>query len=114
MRTIHVGLMIAAAAVWAAPVSKADIALGAPGVAAGSQKATAVPFKNTVTLASSYKFVFAGIEAKGNTAGAPGSSGTTGNGGQFHVNATVTTAGKTKTGNLDFRDVTEFNTAPLK
>src|SRR3954469_4430426 len=113
MRT-HTAWLIAALAVSAAPVCQADITLGAPGVAVGSQKATAVPFKNTVVLASGYKFVFAGIQAKGNTAGAPGSSGTNGNGGQFHVSATVTTSGKSKVGGLDFRDITDFNSSPLK
>lgn len=101
-------------AVWVAPISRADITLGAPGVPAGSKVATAVPFKTSVTLGNSYKFVFVGTEAKGNTAGAPGSSGTNGNGGQFHVSATVTTSSKSKVGNIEFRDVQDFNTAPLK
>ena len=114
MRTQHVALMVTALAVWAAPVSRADIALGAPGVPAGSQVATKVPFKTTVTLANAYKFVFSGIQAKGNTAGAPGSSGTQGNGGQFHVSATVSMPNKVKTDKIEFRDVQDFNTAPLQ
>src|SRR5688500_11734143 len=103
MRTQHVALMVTAMAVWATPVSRADIALGAPGVPAGSQVATKVPFKTTVILPNSYKFVFSGIQAKGNTAGAPGSSGTEGNGGQFHVSATVTSGTKVHSGNIEFR-----------
>jgi hypothetical protein len=110
-------LMMTAMAVCAAPVSRADIALGAPGVPAGSQVATGVPFSNTLSLSGSYKFVFTGIEAKGNTAGAPGSSGTNGNGGQFHVTATVSdnsTTPKTKSEALTFVNVSELNTSPLK
>jgi hypothetical protein len=48
------------------------------------------------------------------TAGAPGNSGTNGNGGQFHVSATVTTTSKEKVGGLDFVDIAEFNASPLK
>lgn len=97
---------------------RADIALGAPGVPVGSQVATKVPFKNDLNLVNSYKFVFSGIEARGNTAGAPGSSGTQGNGGQFHVSATVSDTGcggsKVKEGKIEFRDISEFNMSPLK
>jgi hypothetical protein len=113
MRTKLAGLLMMTA-VGVAPMTRADITLGAPGVPAGSKVATAVPFKVNMTLANGYKFVFSGIEAKGNTAGAPGASGTNGNGGQFHVSATVTTDVKTKEGNIEFRDVQDFNSAPLK
>jgi hypothetical protein len=74
-----------------------------------------VPFKVNYNLVGFYKFVFAGIEAKGNTLGAPGSSGTNGNGGQFHVSASVSTPlGGIKEGKLTFRDVQDFNTSPLQ
>ena len=95
----------------------ADIVLGAPGVQIGSQVATKVPFKQSLTLTNSYKFVFVGIEAQGNTAGAPGSSGTNGNGGQFHLSATVSDnspAPKEKVGKIEFRDVADFNKCPLQ
>lgn len=117
MRTQHMALIMTAMTVCAAPVSRADIALGAPGVPPASQVATAVPFSNTLTMNSSYKFVFTGIEAKGNTAGAPGNSGTNGNGGQFHVTATVSdNAGtpKTKSEAISFVNVAELNSSPLK
>lgn len=97
--------------------AQADIVLGAPGVQVGTQVATKVPFKQSLTLTNSYKFVFVGIEAQGNTAGAPGSSGTNGNGGQFHLSATVSDnspAPKEKIGKIDFRDVADYNTCPLK
>lgn len=98
--------------------ARADVALGAPGVQVGTQVATKVPFKNTLTLPNSYKFVFSGIEAQGNTAGAPGCSGTNGNGGQFHVSATVSDnqscTPNLKEGKIEFRDIGEFNTSPLK
>lgn len=96
---------------------QADIVLGAPGVPIGTQVATKVPFKHSLTLVNSYKFVFVGIEAQGNTAGAPGSSGTNGNGGQFHVSATVSDNSPTpkeKVGKIEFRDVGDFNSCPLK
>jgi hypothetical protein len=114
MRTKTLALAVTLLAVAAVPAARADITLGAPGVPAGSQKATKVPFKNDVTLTDSYKFVFCGIEAKGNTAGAPGSSGTQGNGGQFHVSATVTSGTKVKSDKIEFRDVQDYNTSPLK
>lgn len=113
MRTKFVGSLMVMA-VWVAPISRADITLGAPGVPAGSQVATKVPFKVNMTLANGYKFVFSGIEAKGNTAGAPGASGTNGNGGQFHVSATVSMPNKIKTDKIEFRDVQDFNTSPWK
>jgi hypothetical protein len=113
MRT-NLALSLLAMSVWVAPVCRADIALGAPGVPAGSKVATKVPFKTEVTLSNSYKFVFTGIEAKGNTAGAPGSSGTQGNGGQFHVSATVTCTSKVKSDKIEFWNVQDYNTAPLK
>lgn len=88
MRT-NFALSVVALAVSVAPVSRADIICGAPGVTPGSKVATKVPFKIDTTLTNCYKFIFSGIEAKGNTKGAPGSSGTQGNGGQFHVSAKV-------------------------
>jgi hypothetical protein len=117
MRTQHMALIVTAMAVCAAPISRADIALGAPGVPAGSQVATGVPFTKSLTVTSSYKFVFTGIEAKGNTAGAPGNSGSNGNGGQFHVTATVSDNAetpKTKSESLSFVIVAELNSSPLQ
>lgn len=112
MKAYPLALLIAALALRSAT---ADIVLGAPGVAVGSQIVTGLPFTTNVTLPPSYKYVFSGIEAKGNTAGAPGSSGTNGNGGQFHLSATVGGGGNSvKAGFLDFRDVQDYNTAPLK
>lgn len=90
---------------------QADIVLGGPGVLPGSQTATKVPFKNIVTLPEGYKFVFAGIAAQGDTAGAPGSSGIDGNGGQFHLTATVSMPDKIKTDKIEFRDVQHYNTS---
>src|SRR5687768_10642980 len=115
MRTTIFGFL-AAVAVGSAPVCKADLVLGAPGVPVGSQTANTVPFKKDVTLSNSYKFVFGGIEAKSNPAGAPGRPGTTGNGGQFHLSATVTvpSIGKLKVGKIEFRDIQEFNSSPMK
>jgi hypothetical protein len=94
----------------------ADVILGAPGVAAGSRVATKVPFQVDHTLTNSYKFIFAGIEAKGDTLGAPGASGTQGNGGQIHFQAhvSVPTQGSERAGLLEFRDEQDFNTSPLK
>lgn len=97
--------------------TQADILLGAPGVPVGTKIATQVPFKIDHQLANSYKFVLTGIQAKGDTLGAPGSSGTTGNGGQFHLQATVSDNNgtpKERVGSLYFRDVQDFNTAPLQ
>lgn len=96
---------------------KADIILGAPGVPVGARVAPQVPFKLQYQLPRSYKFVFLGIQAKGDTLGAPGSSGTQGNGGQFSLKATVWDNNGTpreRAGNLYFRDVQEFNSAPLQ
>ena len=59
----------------------ADLTLAGPGVPPG-KLATKVPFKINYTVTHVYRFVFSGIEAKGNTHGAPGSSGTNGNGGR--------------------------------
>jgi hypothetical protein len=93
----------------------ADIQLGGPGVATGSVVATQVPFKIDIQLPNSYRFVFRGIEARGDTLGAPGSSGTQGNGGQFHLSATVsTTVGSEKVGKIEFRDVQDFNLSVLQ
>jgi hypothetical protein len=92
----------------------ADLTIGGPGVTPGIT-ATKVPFKITFTLSSIYRFTFAGISAKGNTLGAPGSSGTQGNGGQFHLSATVEGPGyRAKEGKLEFRDVQDLNTAPTR
>ena len=93
-----------------AGAARADIALGAPGLTV-PLTATQVPFKVDHQLSSFYKFIFRGIEAKGNTLGAPGSSGTNGNGGQFHVSATVSGS---REGKIEFRDAQDFNTSPLK
>jgi hypothetical protein len=94
----------------------ADITLGGPGVPSGQLKAPQSPFKVTYEFPGGlYKFVFRGIEAKGATLGAPGSSGTQGNGGQFHLSATVRTdVGQEKFGKIEFWDVQDFNVAPLK
>jgi hypothetical protein len=90
----------------------ADISLLGPGASTGLL-ATKVPFKISFTLPRVYRFVFSGIAAKGNTLGAPGSSGTQGNGGQFHLSATVQGGGiESKEGKLTFRDVQDLNTAP--
>lgn len=110
-------LLLALFAAAAAGGLQADIILGAPGVPVGARIAPQVPFKLQYSLVNSYKFVLTGIEAKGDTLGAPGSSGTQGNGGQFHVKAMVwdnNGSPKVREGNLYFRDVQEFNTAPLK
>ena len=88
----------------------ADILCSAPGVPAGAVKATKCPFKLDYVLVDCYKFVFRGIEAKGATLGAPGNSGTNGNGGQFHLRADVSGV---KLGKIEFRNVQEFNVAPL-
>lgn len=95
---------------------QADILLGAPGVTAGTKIATRVPFKIDHVLTDSYKFIFSGIEAKGDTLGAPGSSGTQGNGGQFNLKARVASSGggNERAGQLNFRDIQEYNSAPLK
>lgn len=97
-------------------VARADILLGAPGLTAGTRIATRVPFKIDHVIADSYKFIFSGIEAKGDTLGAPGSSGTNGNGGQFNLKARVTASNgcNDRAGQLDFRNIQEYNTAPLK
>ena len=113
MKAFVFGLVLTASVTW--QPARADIVLGAPGVPVGSQVVTQLPFTTNLTLPSLYKFVFGGIEAKGNTAGAPGNSGTNGNGGQFHLSATVSgAAGSLKEGFLDFRDVQDYNTSPLK
>ncbi|WP_265592557.1 hypothetical protein [Verrucomicrobium sp. BvORR034] len=93
----------------------ADIQLGGPGVPVDVVVATKVPFKISYQLPNSYRFVFRGIEARGDTLGAPGSSGTNGNGGQFHLSATVSTSvGSEKVGKIEFRDVQDFNLSVLK
>lgn len=96
-------------------MSYAGISLVAPGVTAGTVSTAQVPFKISYSLPQIYKFVFGGIQAKGDTLGAPGNSGTNGNGGQFHLSASVTKDNVTyKEGKITFRDVQEFNSAPLK
>ncbi len=100
-----------------ATCAHSDIILGAPGVPVGARIAVQVPFKIDYQLTNSYKFVLSGIQAKGDTLGAPGHSGTKGNGGQFHLKANVWDNNQTPrehVGNLYFRDVQEFNTAPLQ
>lgn len=93
---------------------RADILLGAPGVSAGTCIATKVPFQIDYSLPNSYKFIFSGIQAKGDTLGAPGSSGTKGNGGQFNLQAFVSTTGSNaRAGLLNFRNVDDYNTCPL-
>lgn len=98
--------------------TQADILLGAPGVIAGTRIATKIPFKIEYQLANCYKFIFAGIQAKGDTLGAPGSSGTNGNGGQFHLQATVSGSSGCSTservGVIEFRDIQDYNTSPLQ
>ena len=104
-----------AALAFMASGAHADIMLGAPGVAAGTRIATKVPFKIDFRITNSYKFIFAGVEAKGDTLGAPGSSGTNGNGGQFHLKATVAVgSNSSRVGQLDFRNIQEYNSSPLK
>lgn len=94
----------------------ADIMLGAPGVIAGTRIATKVPFKIDHTISNTYKFIFSGIEAKGDTLGAPGSSGTNGNGGQFNLKASVKVGNGSgeRAGNLYFRNIQEYNSSPLQ
>ncbi|MDZ4288139.1 MAG: hypothetical protein U0984_09280 [Prosthecobacter sp.] len=90
----------------------ADLTLSGPGITT-EVLATKVPYKISFTLTSIYKFTFTGIMAKGNTLGAPGCSGTNGDGGQFHLSATIEGAGyKSREGKLTFRDVQDLNTAP--
>lgn len=107
---------IAVLGLWMSSNAQADILLGAPGLSAGTKIATRVPFKIDHVLSDSYKFIFSGIEAKGDTLGAPGASGTQGNGGQFNLKARVTSSGGggERAGQLDFRDIQDYNTAPLK
>jgi len=104
------------AVVLAGSSAKADILLGAPGVPAGTRIATKVPFKIDYQLTNSYKFIFSGIAAKGDTLGAPGSSGTNGNGGQFHLQATVSSSNSSseRLGMIEFRNIQDYNTAPLQ
>lgn len=103
------------AAALASPSAKADILLGAPGVPAGTRIATKVPFKISYTLSNSYKFIFSGIQAKGDTLGAPGASGTNGNGGQFHLKASVSGGGASeRAGQIEFRDIQDYNLSTLQ
>jgi hypothetical protein len=94
----------------------ADILLGAPGISIGSRIATKVPFQIDYTLSNSYRFIFYGIQAKGDTLGAQGYSGITGNGGQFHLKASVSSSAKEfeKAGLLEFRNIQDFNLSPIQ
>ncbi|MEI6714197.1 MAG: hypothetical protein WCO60_10620 [Verrucomicrobiota bacterium] len=110
----------------------ADVALNAPGVPIGSQSATAVPFRNTLTLPNCYKFIFSGTEARGTTTGAPGSSGTQGNGGLVLFKAFVSSSncgsgssncghsgsscgsGQANAIQLTFTNIQTYNSSPLK
>lgn len=102
--------------IWITSAVQADILLGAPGITAGTRIAAQVPFKIDYTITNTYKFILSGIEAKGDTLGAPGSSGTQGNGGQFHLKAAVSVGGGSgeRIGNLYFRDIQEYNSSPLQ
>ncbi len=101
-----------------APTTRGDIALNAPGVPVGSEAATMVPFRNTLTLPNCYKFIFSGTEARGTTTGAPGSSGTQGNGGLVHFKAFVSASGActptTGAVQLTFTNIQTYNVSPLK
>ncbi len=105
-------------AILAGTSARADILLGAPGVPVGARIATKVPFKIDYQLTNSYKFIFSGIQAKGDTLGAPGSSGTTGNGGQFHLAATVSGGSGCNTservGKIEFRNIQDYNSSLLQ
>lgn len=96
----------------------ADIALNAPGVPVGSQSANMVPFRTTLTLPSCYRFIFSGTEARGTTTGAPGSSGTQGNGGlvlfKAFVSASHSCTPTTGAVQLTFNNIQTFNVSPLK
>ncbi len=106
----------------ASPSVHADIALNAPGVPVGRQSANSVPFRSTLTLPNCYKYIFSGTEARGTTTGAPGSSGTQGNGGLVHYKAFVSSkGGNCSSGGqsagavqLTFTNIQTFNSSPLK
>lgn len=102
--------------IWITSAVQADIMLGAPGVIAGTRIATKVPFKIDHTISNTYKFIFSGIEAKGDTLGAPGSSGTNGNGGQFHLKASVKVGNGSgeRAGQIYFRNIQDYNSSPLQ
>lgn len=114
----HLFLTCLLAATLASSDTRADILLGAPGVPAGTRIATRVPFMINYTLPNSYKFIFSGIQAKGDTLGAPGASGTSGNGGQFHLQATVSGGSgchsSERVGSIEFRDIQDYNSSPLQ
>jgi hypothetical protein len=113
---MHLLLICLLTAILVSSDAKADILLSAPGVPAGTRIATKVPFKINYTLPNSYKFIFSGIQAKGDTLGAPGCSGTNGNGGQFHLQATVSggSSSSERVGKIEFRDIQEYNSSPLQ
>src|SRR5690242_12027932 len=81
MRT-KLSALVMAWAVWATPQVQGDCVLNGPGISAGSQKATACPFQKEVSCQPCYKFVFNGMECKGNTSGGSGS----GNGSSYNPN----------------------------
>lgn len=95
-----------------------DVALNAPGVPVGTESANMVPFRNTLTLPNCYRFIFSGTEARGTTTGAPGSSGTQGNGGlvlfKAFVSATESSTPTTGAVQLTFTDIQTYNVSPLK
>ncbi len=102
-----------------------DIALNAPGVPVGSQSANLVPFRNTLTLPNCYKFIFSGTEARGTTTGAPGASGSQGNGGLVLFKAFVSATGSSTPAGcsgtptagavqLSFTNIQTYNVSPLK
>lgn len=90
-----------------------DIILGAPSVPAGSRVAAQIPFLIDYSIDDCYKFVFMGIQAKGNTIGTPKQS----NSGQINLKASAWNTSsnlRIHEGNLYFRDIENFNSAPLK
>ena len=106
--------------------ARGDVALNAPGVPVGTVSANMVPFRNTLTLPNCYRFIFSGTEARGTTTGAPGSSGTKGNGGLVLFKAFVSASQSSSqscsqsssptTGavQLTFTDIQTYNVSPLK
>ncbi len=113
---MHLLLICLVTAILVSSDAKADILLSAPGVPAGTRIAAKVPFTIGYTLPESYKFIFSGIQAKGDTLGAPGCSGTNGNGGQFRLQATVSggSSSSARAGKIKFRDIQDYNSSPLQ
>jgi hypothetical protein len=116
MRTLTLSLVVLASL--AHESARADVVLGAPGVPVHTQVVAAVPFRNEVSLPGTYKFVFAGIEAKGNNTGGSGSGTTKNGGGPVLVKATVSDnkpgTPTTHIVQISFNSVQEFNTSQLK